>query len=40
MDYLISHVAKPEQANELYQKVLAGTEGWMSIFFDRESEPV
>ena len=40
VDYLISHVAKPEQANELYQKVLAGTEGWMSIFFDWESEPV
>ena len=40
VDYLISHVAKPEQANELYQKMLAGTEGWMSIFFDWESEPV
>ena len=40
VDYLISHVAKPEQANEMYQKVLAGTEGWMSIFFDWESEPV
>ena len=40
VDYLISHVAKPEQATELYQKVLAGTEGWMSIFFDWESEPV
>ena len=38
VDYLISHVAKPEQAHELYQKVLAGTEGWMSILFDWEDD--
>ncbi len=40
VDHLISHVAKPEQANELYQKILAGPSGWMSVFFDWESEPV
>ena len=39
VDDLISHVAKPEEANELYQKILAGTAGWMSIYFDWEDEP-
>ena len=39
VDDLISHVAKPEEANELYQKILAGTEGWMSVFFDWDDEP-
>ena len=38
VDDLISHVAKPEEANELYQKILAGTTGWMSVFFDWEDE--
>ena len=34
VDYLISHVAKPEEANALYGKIMVGTAGWMSIFFD------
>ena len=38
VDHLISHVAKPEQANEVYQKVLAGPKGWMGIFFDWEDD--
>ena len=33
VDHLISHVAKPEDANELYQKILTGPKGWMGIFF-------
>ena len=39
VDHLISHVAKPEEADELYQKILAGPKGWMGIFFDWEDEP-
>ena len=39
VDHLISHVAKPEEANELYQKILVGPKGWMGIFFDWEDEP-
>ena len=39
VDHLISHVARPEEANDLYHKILAGTTGWMSIFFDWVSEP-
>lgn len=38
VDHLISHVAKPEAANALFQKILAGTEGWMSVFFDWTGE--
>ena len=38
VDHLISHVAKPEEAHELYQKILAGPKGWMSVFFDWEDE--
>ena len=34
VDHLISHVAKPEDANELYQKMLSGPTGWMSVLFD------
>ena len=34
VDHLISHVAKPEEANELYHKMLAGPTGWMSVYFD------
>ena len=34
VDHLISHVAKPEEANELYQQMLGGPAGWMSVFFD------
>ena len=36
VDPFISHVAKPEEANELYEKILAGPRGWMSVFFDWE----
>ena len=36
VDHLISHVAKPEEANDLYQKIAAGPQGWMGIFFDWE----
>ena len=39
VDHLVSHVAKPEDANELYQKILDGPRGWMSVFFDWEDEP-
>ena len=39
VDHLISHVAKPEEADELYQKILAGPEGWMGIYFDWDDEP-
>ena len=34
VDHLISHVVKPEQADRLYQAILAGPRGWMGIFFD------
>ena len=37
VDPFISHVAKPEEANDLYRKIRAGTAGWMSIFFDWKS---
>ena len=40
VDHLISHVCKPEEANDIYQQILAGPKGWMSVFFDWESEPV
>ena len=39
VDHLISHVAKPEDAEELYQKIIAGPKGWMGIFFDWDDEP-
>ena len=39
VDHLISHVAKPEEAEELYQKIIAGPKGWMGIFFDWDDEP-
>ena len=39
VDHLISHVARPEDANELYQKMAAGPKGWMSVFFNWEGEP-
>ena len=38
VDHLISHVAKPEEANELYHNMAAGPTGWMSVFFDWEDE--
>lgn len=34
VDHLISHVAKPEEAHELYRLIVAGPKGWMGIFFD------
>jgi 2-desacetyl-2-hydroxyethyl bacteriochlorophyllide A dehydrogenase len=34
VDHLISHVAAPEEANTLFQKIVAGPRGWMSVFFD------
>ena len=34
VDHLISHVARPEEANELYHKMVSGPTGWMSVFFD------
>ena len=36
VDHLISHVAKPEEADSLYKKMAEGPTGWMSIFFDWE----
>lgn len=36
VDDLISHVAKPEEANDLYNKIMEGTTGWMSVFFNWE----
>ena len=38
VDHLISHVAKPEEANELYKTMAAGPTGWMSVFFDWEDD--
>ncbi len=37
VDHLISHVVKPEEANEVYGKIASGPTGWMGIFFDWES---
>jgi 2-desacetyl-2-hydroxyethyl bacteriochlorophyllide A dehydrogenase len=34
VDHLISHVAKPEEADALFRQIVAGPKGWMSIFFD------
>jgi threonine dehydrogenase-like Zn-dependent dehydrogenase len=34
VDHLISHVAKPEAASTLFQQIVAGPQGWMSVFFD------
>ena len=34
VNHLVSHVAKPEEANDLYQKMLGGPAGWMSVLFD------
>ena len=34
VDHLISHVAKPEEADDLYRLIVDGTRGWMGIFFD------
>ncbi len=34
VEHLISHVAKPEEADRLYKDIVAGPQGWMGIFFD------
>ena len=34
VDHLISHVADPAEADELYQKIVQGPAGWMGVFFD------
>jgi 2-desacetyl-2-hydroxyethyl bacteriochlorophyllide A dehydrogenase len=34
VDHLISHVAKPDEADRLYHEMLGGPKGWMGIFFD------
>ena len=34
IDHLISHVAKPEEADDLYRLIVDGTRGWMGILFD------
>ena len=36
VDHLISHVAKPEEADDLYKQMASGPTGWMSVFFDWE----
>ena len=36
VDHLVSHVAKPEEADDLYHTMAAGPTGWMSVFFDWE----
>ena len=33
VDHLISHVLRPEQADEAYQRIVAGPQGWMGVFF-------
>ena len=36
VDHMISHVVKPEKADEIYRMIATGTTGWMSVFFDWE----
>ncbi len=38
--HLLSHVARPGEADDLYRKIAAGPQGWMGIFFDWEHEAV
>ena len=33
VDHLISHVVRPEEADEAYRRIIAGPEGWMGVFF-------
>lgn len=33
VDHLISHVVRPEDADEAYQRIVAGPRGWMGVFF-------
>lgn len=37
VDPLVSHVAQPEEAPALYDRMLAGGEGWLGVFFDWRS---
>ena len=34
VNHLISHVADPAEADDLYQKIVEGPAGWMGVFFD------
>ena len=34
VDHLISHVADPAEADDLYRKIVEGPAGWMGVFFD------
>ena len=33
VDHLISHVLRPEEGDEAYQRIVAGPQGWMGVFF-------
>ena len=33
VDHLISHVVRPEEGHEAYQRIVAGPQGWMGVFF-------
>ena len=33
VDHLISHVVRPEEGDEAYQRIVAGPAGWMGVFF-------
>ena len=33
VDHLISHVVRPEEGDDAYQRIVAGPEGWMGVFF-------
>ena len=33
VDHLISHVLRPGEADEAYQRIVAGPQGWMGVFF-------
>ena len=33
VDHLISHVVRPEHADDAYQRIVAGPQGWMGVFF-------
>ena len=33
VDHLISHVVRPEEADDAYRRIVAGPQGWMSVYF-------
>ena len=33
VDHLISHVVRPEEADDAYQRIVEGPAGWMGVFF-------